>query len=190
VLGTDEDDAFVKISKLTQLIKKSTLIFDDISFSFDVVMRGSAQTERLKNGNFIVSYDLDSDYAKGEREVYTTDQIATSVFRLTVVYYQNQSTMLGTEVYTIRAGAFNGETDTLQSIGIYVDKYKEEHYMSGVATNLGQMALTYENLQALNTLIINYAPMKYNFTVSYWLNSGDGYMPTTERVVSFTYPRL
>ena len=190
VLGTDEDDAFVKISKLTQLIKKSTLSFEDISFTFDVVMRGAAQTERLKNGNFIVSYDLDSDYAKGEREIYTTDATATSVFRLTVVYYQNQTQMLGTEVYTIRAGAFNGENDTLTSIGINVDKYRDEHYNPGVATNLGSMSLTYENLQALNTLIINYSPIKYNFTVNYWLNSGDGYMPTIEKVVSFTYPRL
>ena len=190
VLGNNEDDAFLKISKLTQLLKKATLMFDDISYSFDTTMRGQAKTERLKNGNFIVSYMLDSDYAKGEREIYTTDATATSVFKLTVVYYQNQTTLLATETVPIRAGAFNGENTTLTSIGINVDKYRPEHYMAGAATNLGRLSLTYENLQSLNTLIINYAPTKYNLTVSYWLESNGGYIPTIEKQVQFTYPQL
>jgi len=190
VLGADEDDAFLKISKLTQMLKKATLIFDDMSYSFDTTMRGKAKTDRLKNGNFIVSYNLDSDYAKGERQIYTTDEKATSVFKLTVVYYQDQTTMLSTEVIPIRAGAFNGENDTLASIGINVDKYKPEYYMSGAPSNLGRMALTYENLKSLNTLIINYAPMKYTITASYWLDNGTGYSPTVEKQVVFTHPQL
>jgi hypothetical protein len=190
VLGADEDDAFLKISKLTQLLKKATLIFDDISYSFDVTLRGQAKTDRLKNGNFIAHYTLDSDYAKGEREIYTTDATATSLFKLNVLYYQNQTTLLGADVISIRAGAFNGETDTLASIGIDVDKYKPDYYLAGTPTNLGRMSLTYENLQSLNTLIINYAPYKYNLTVSYWLDNGTGYTPTMEKQITFTYPQL
>lgn len=190
VLGQDEDDAFLRISKLTQLIKKATLAFDDISYTFDVAMIGAAKTSRLKNGNFIVSYDFDSDYAKGEREIYTTDATATTMTKITVVYYKNQTTLLGTETKIIRAGAFTGVNDTLASIGIDVDKYKEEHYNSGVATNLGRLSLTYENLAALNTLIINYSPIKYNLTISYWLNSGQGYGNTTEKIINFTAPQV
>ena len=190
ILNGDEDEAFLIMSKLTALLKKATIQFDDLSYTFDVTLDGSAEPSRLKNGNFIVTYSLSSDYAKGEREIYTTDATATSMFKLTVVYYQNQTTLLGTETIPIRAGAFNGENDTLASIGINVDKYKGEYYNSGVPTNMGRMALTYENLQSLNTLIINYSPIKYNLTISYWLNSGAGYSNTSDRIITFTQPQV
>jgi len=39
-LGNKEEDAFYRISKLTNLLKKSTIIFDDINLSFDVSLNG------------------------------------------------------------------------------------------------------------------------------------------------------
>lgn len=190
LLEPDEDSAFVKTSKLTQMLKKATLAFDDLSYTFDVTLRGQARTERLKNGNFLVTYTLDSDYAKGEREVYTTNVTATSTFKLTVLYYQNSTILLGREVIPIRAGAFTGNNDTLASLGIDVNKYQPDYYQAGAASNLGRMQLTYENLQSLNTLIINYAPLKYNITVTYWLDNGTGYAPMMDRQFSFTVPQL
>ena len=190
ILGTDEESAFVRMSRLTQALRKASLVFDDINLTFDVTLEGEGKPERLKNGNFIVRYTLKSDYAKGAREVYTTDARATSAFRLNVLYYLNSTTMVGQEVVTIRAGSFDVGTPTLSSIGIEVDKYNQPHYMSGVASNLGAMELTYENLQALGTLIINYAPVQYNLNVAYFINSGEGYQETLNETIQFTYPQL
>ena len=42
ILGQDENDAFLKMSKLTQLVKKATIKFDDLDYYFDVSMTGKA----------------------------------------------------------------------------------------------------------------------------------------------------
>lgn len=173
VLGQDEDDAFKRISHLTALLKKATVKFDDINLVFNLTLNGEAKTERLKNGNFIVSYNLTSDYAKGDREIYTTDAKATSMFKLTVLYYQNSTTFLGTENVAIRANSFTGVDDTLASIGIDVNKYRADYYNAGVPTNLGSMELNYENLQDLQTLIINYTPITYNLGVDYYMKTNE-----------------
>lgn len=190
VLNTDEENAFLRISRLTQALRKATLQFDDINLTFDTTLVGAAEPERLKNGNFIVKYTLNSDYAQGNREVYTTDAKATSAFRLTVLYYKNTTQLVGQDVYTIRAGAFDVGIPTLSSIGINVDKYREQHYNAGAATNMGSMELTYENLQSLGTLIINYAPVRYNLTIAYYMNSGEGYNETLQETITFTHPQL
>lgn len=191
VLGQDEDDAFKRISRLTALLKKATVKFDDINLVFNLTLNGEARTERLKNGNFIVSYNLTSDYAKGDREIYTTDAKATSAFKLTVLYYQNSTVFLGTESITIRASSFTGLNDTLASIGVEVDKYRANYYNAGVPTNFGGKELTYDNLYELQTLIINYAPTTYNLTVDYYMKTGDsGYGQILSKVQQFTYPQL
>lgn len=190
VLTSDEHEAFIKISKLTAMLKKADLQFDDLDLIFSVTLQGKAKEERLKNGNFVVTYNFNSDYAKGERETYTTDANATNSFKLTVLYYQNGTTLLSQESVTIRAGSFTGTGDTLDSIGVKVDKYKPEYYDSGVATNLGGQ-LTYETLSALKTLIINYVPIKYNLQIDYYVDNGTGvYRDLASQMTSFTYPQL
>lgn len=191
VLTADEQEAFMKISKLTAMLKKASIQFDDLNLIFDVSMVGSATEERLKNGNFIVSYNFNSDYAKGEREIYTTDANATNSFKLTVLYYQNGTTLLSQEAITVRAGSFTGVGDTLASIGINVNKYQPEHYGAGVATNLPNGELTYDVLRSLQTLIINYTPIKYNLQVNYFIDNGTGvYNDLISEMVAFTYPQL
>ena len=191
VLSADEEEAFMRISHLTQMLKKATLQFDDLSLLFDVSLQGASKPNRLKNGNFVVSYTLTSDYAKGSREVYTTNANMTNSFKLTVVYYQNNSTLLATESITIRASSFEETGNTLQSIGVDVNKYLPNYYNPGVATNLGNMELTYENLQSLNALIINYAPVSYNITVAYFIDDNTGYYnELLNNIISFTYPKL
>lgn len=191
VLCKTEEDAFFRISKLTQALKKATVQFDDINLSFDISMQGEAEYERLKNGNFIVTYEFTSDYGKGVREVYTTDANMTNSFKLTVLYYQNSTTLLATESVSIRASSFNGVDDTLDSIGIITNKYLPQYYNNGVATNLNGLELTYENLMDLNTLIINYAPISYNITVRYFMNNGSGYYnQILENTINFTYPQI
>ena len=191
VLGQDEDDAFKRISHLTALLKKATVKFDDINLVFDLTMVGEAKTDRLKNGNFIVSYNLISDYAKGDREIYTTDAKATSAFKLTVLYYQNSTVFLGSENITIRASSFQGVNDTLASIGVEIDKYRANYYNTGVPTNLGGKELTYDNLYELQTLIINYAPTIYNITVDYYMEAeNDRYNQILSKIQQFTYPQL
>ena len=64
VLGNDEQDAFLRISKLTNMLKSCEVKFDDLDYIFSMKMTGEANPERLKNGNFILTVDLISDYAK------------------------------------------------------------------------------------------------------------------------------
>lgn len=192
VLGTNEQDAFYRISKLTQMLKKASIVFDDINLVFEVSILGSADTKRLKNGNFIVSYNLHSDYAKSnDREIYTTNSNFTNAFKLTVLYYQNSTQLLSTDTITIRASSFSSGNATLRDIGVDVDKYQPDYYNHGIATNLNGLELTYANLQYLNTLIINYEPIAYNLTLKYMLGDNDNYFTEfLNETITFTYPQL
>ena len=191
VLGQNEQDAFYRISRLTKELKQATVIFDDIDLSFDVSVYGPAQTDKLKNGNFIVSYNLHSDYAKGSREIYTTNANLTNAFKLNVLYYQNSTQLLATESITIKASAFTGVDDTLASIGVDLDKYLPDYYNRGVATNLNGLEINYANLQYLGTLIINYSPIQYNLDVNYLMDDGTGFFnETLQETITFTYPQL
>lgn len=189
VLAESEDSAFIKISKLTQMLKKASIKFDDMDYIFDVTMRGQANPERLKNGNFVVTYDLAADYAKGEREVYTTNANLTNAFKLNVLYYQNSTTLLAAESVTMRASSFE-DNNTLASIGIDADKYQPKYFKSGVVTNLGNKVLSYENLQNLGVLIINYPPMVYEFSVRYFLDNNGSYNDLLTEEIHFTYPGI
>ena len=191
VLENEEESAFLKISKLTQLLKKATLKFDDLNLEFDVSLIGAGNPERLKNGNFLIKYNLESDYAKGEKEIYTTDANLTNSFKLNVLYYQNATDLIATESITIRASSFDGDNDTLEKIGINVDKYLPKYYNHGIATNLNGLEINYENLLLLGNLIINYSPITYNLTVNYYLSNNEGfYNQILQTVINFTYPQL
>lgn len=191
VLCADEEEAFLRISRLTAMLKKATIQFDDLSLSFDVNMTNAMEPTRLKNGNFIVSYDLTSGYAKGGREIYTTNANMTNAFNLTVAYYQNNNTLIATETITVRASAFNDGTPTLDELGINTNKYQPKYYNNGIATNLQGIDLTYENLQTLQALIINYTPIVYNLTVNYFMDNGSGsYNEVLTRTQTFTHPEL
>lgn len=191
VLGQNEDDAFLKISKLTQLLRKANIKFDDLDYVFNVSMTGKAQPSRLKNGNFVVTYNFTSDYAKGEREIYTTNSNLTNNFRLTILYYKDSTQLISTESMTVRASMFEDTNNSLADIGIDVNKYLPNYYNNGVATNLGGREVTYENLQDLGVLIINYSPIVYNLQVQYMVDDGTGYYNDLIQVnTTFTYPQV
>lgn len=191
VMCSDEDEAFKRISRLTALLKKATIKFDDLSFTFDTNIVSVGKPDRLKNGNFIVPYVLSSGYAKGQREIYTTNANMTNAFKLTVAYYKDSTTLLDLSTVTIRASMFDDSNITFADLGINVDKFLPEYYNSGVVTNLNGLDLTYENLQSLQVLNINYAPVSYNITVNYFLDNGEGmYNEILQRTVSFTQPQL
>ena len=191
ILGNDEQDAFLRISKLTNLLKSCEVKFDDLDYTFQLKLTGQAQPSRLKNGNFVVDYQFTSDYAKGDREIYTTNSNLTNSFKLTVLYYKNQTQLLATDVITIRAANFEESGNTISSIGIETDKYKPNYYNTGIATNLGNQELTYENLQQLRTLIINYSPITYNYSVVYYIsNDGNFYEEIVQQQGTFTYAQI
>lgn len=191
VLCSDEDEAFKRISRLTALLKKSTIQFDDLNFTFDTSIVDVGEPTRLKNGNFIVSYTLSSGYAKGQREIYTTNANMTNAFKLTVAYYKNSTTLLDITTVVIRASMFEDPNVSFADLGIDVDKFLPEYYNHGIITNLNGLDLTYENLQTLQVLNINYAPVSYNIVVNYYLDNGEGmYNEILQRTVSFTQPQL
>jgi hypothetical protein len=191
VLCVNEDEAFLRISKLTAMLKKATIKFDDLNFTFDVSIIDTAQPTRLKNGNFIVSYNLTSGYAKGEREIYTTNANMTNSFKLTLAYYHDTNKFITTETITIRASSFNDGTPTLEELGIDVNKHRLDYYNNGIITNLIDMELTYDNLKMLQALIINYTPMVYNLNVVYYMSDDKGmYNELLTRTIPFTHPML
>jgi hypothetical protein len=173
-LSNNEEDAFYRISQLTAMLKQATIVFDDINLEFNVSITGTANTQRLKNGNFIVSYNLHSDCGKGPREVYTTNANLTSAFNLNVIYYKNSTELLASETVVIRASSFTGVNDSPASIGIDVNKYLTDYYNTGVITNLNGLELTNSNLAYVGTVIINYSPIQYNLTIDYMMDDGEG----------------
>jgi hypothetical protein len=175
VLCMDEEEAFNRISHLTAMLKNAVIKFDDLNLLFNVKITKVNEPKRLKNGNFIVSYDLTSGYAQGQREIYTTNANRTNSFKLTIAYYKNSTTLLSSETVVIRASAFDKENLGLADLGIDVNKHQPEYHNNGVATNLNGLDLTYENLQSLKVLIINYVPISYNLAVSYYLDDGKGF---------------
>lgn len=191
VLCADEDEAFKRISKLTAMLKKATVKFDDLDLTFNVSITNVGEPTRLKNGNFVVPYTLSSGYAKGQREIYTTNANMTNSFKLTIAYYKNSTTLLQSETVVIRASAFDKENLGLADLGIDVNKYQPEYHNNGIATNLNGLDLTYENLQSLKALIVNYAPISYNLAVSYYLDNGQGfYNEILQQTISFTQASL
>jgi len=174
------------MSKLTSMLKKATVVFDDIDLLFDVTITGPTQQKRLKNGNFILTVDLISDYAKGQTEVYTTNQKATNYFKLRILYYQNGNVLISTDEVVIRSSDFD-LVNTYESLGINLNKYKPDYYNGGQVTNFGGRELTYENLYALQTLIINYSPVVYTKGVEYFVKGDDETLNSVQNTtVTFT----
>lgn len=191
VLENGESEAFTVMSKLTALLKKATLSFEDIDCSFDVVLNGSSSQQRLKNGKFILTFNLKSDYGKGEEEIYTTDKSATEYFTLSLMYYSDTNTLIASERKTLRRADFAETGNTFDSIGIDLNKHRAEHYQPGVPTNFTGIELTYDNLSKVQALIINYAPMVYTIDVNHFvLNEDSIYDLTTTVKTTFTHPKL
>lgn len=187
LLTNSEEEAFMKISQLTRLLKRASIQFDDMDLIFDVTLEGKASENRLKNGNFVVTYNLKSDYAKGARETYTTDANAAHSFKLTVLYYRDGTTLLGQDVVTIRMNMFNDENVTFEQLGVDLNKYQPAYFNNGVVSNFNPSELNYENLKNLQTLLINYVPTKYNVEVKYYIDNGGGiYSDLVTATSSFT----
>ena len=185
VTESDENEAFLIMSRLTMLLKKATIKFDDLDLLFDVTVNGQTHQERLKNGNFILSVPLLSDYAKGNLEIYTTDSRATDNFQLTLLYYKDRNVLLGSRKILIRASQFTGE-DTFESLGIDVNAFVPDYYADGVVTNFVGRMLTYEELYAAQTLIINYSPNVYTKELEYFISQDGVLTPILSWVVQFT----
>lgn len=186
VAGENEETAFITMSKLTAALKKATVVFEDIPFAFDVTLSGETSQTRLKNGNFILSVNLDCGYAKGETEVYTTDSRATDYFRLTISYYQDGVYLLNTETKLIKASDFTGDGDTFESLGIDLNKYQPDYYNAGFASNFSGVELTYSNLYNLQYLIVNYSPTTFTKTLEYEKLTDGIYLPIASTVLTYT----
>lgn len=185
VLEHSEDAAFRTMSKLTAMLRRATILFDDINLLFDVSMDKEARQERLKNGAFVLTFNLLSDYGKGQTEVYTTDETATNYFNLRILYYQDGNNLIRSETQPLRSSDFKGN-DTLESIGINVNKYKPDYYNNGRVTNMGSNLITYESMYELQVLIINYAPTVYSKTVTYLMQQNGVYEEISSASISFT----
>ena len=190
VTEKNETNAFLVMSRLTAMLRKAEIVFDDIDLSFSVTTQGQTKQNRLKNGNFLLTVPLKSDYAKGATEVYTTDTVATSYFKLKILYYQDGNNLIATDEKIIKASDFYAGI-TFEGLGINVNKYKPNYYNNGEITNFSGRPLSYEELSSVQTLIVNYAPTTYYKEVEYFLRSDDGLLQPTQTVtIGFTKKKV
>ena len=191
VTEQNEEDAFIVMSNITMLLKKAIIIFDDMpNLQFDVTLVGEAKQERLKNGNFLLTAKLKSDYAKGETEIYTTNTAATDSFNLTLIYYKDTTQLISSENVKVRASDFIGKDNvTFEDLGIRLNKYQEPYYNNGIVSNFSG-EITYENLYETGLLIINYLPTVYYKDVEYYLWNGIAYDLIDAITISFTYNKI
>lgn len=191
VLKDNEAEAFLVMSKLTSMLKKASIIFDDIDLVFDVTMRGPASQSRLKNGNFIQTFNLRSDYAKGATEVYTTDSVATDYFKLKLLYYREGNVLLSSEDTLIKASDFKTGV-TFETLGINLNKYQPDYFQGGAVSNFNNKELTYANLKDTGTLIINYSPIVYQKEIEFYKqdDDGDSYSLVETGYVHFTKDQI
>lgn len=191
VLKDNEAEAFLVMSKLTSMLKKASIIFDDIDLVFDVTMRGPASQSRLKNGNFIQTFNLRSDYAKGATEVYTTDSVATDYFKLKLLYYREGNVLLSSEDVLIKASDFKTGV-TFETLGINLNKYQPDYFQGGAVSNFNNKELTYANLKDTGTLIINYSPIVYQKEIEFYKqdDNGDSYSLVETGYVHFTKDQI
>lgn len=62
----NEDEAYKRISALTEALMDCTLRFDDIELDFPCILDGSTIPDRLQNGVFKVIFNLKNDWGYGE----------------------------------------------------------------------------------------------------------------------------
>ena len=190
VTEKNETDAFLVMSRLTAMLRKAEIVFDDINLLFSVTTEGKTTQNRLKNGNFILTVKLKSDYAKGATEVYTTDSVATDYFKLKILYYQDGNNLLATNEKIIKASDFYAGI-SFEQLGINVDAYKPIYYKPGQVTNYTGHMLTYEELKSVGTLIINYAPIVYTKDVEYFIRTDEGTLESVQTVsITFTKKKV
>ncbi len=97
VTGTSEKEAYTNISKLANELKQSSLVFEDLpGLTFECLLNGQAEPERIQNGVFKVLFLLKNDYAKGLNIIFEREFDIKKVYSITVEYKEDwDGTMLG-----------------------------------------------------------------------------------------------
>lgn len=201
VSGSSEEDAYKKISLLTEQLKKSNILFDDISFVFPCVLNGSRKPERVSNGVFKVTFTLKNDWAIGTEVVFQKAISSVNATPIEVEYIESWATSaknyastfdeedlyipLAKETFYINndsvAAMADNSTDWtgfFLKMGVDINKYKpiENNTMNGFVNMSG----TYTPTLAKNSI----APGR---TIKVYYNrfSKDGY---PDLPIGMTYP--
>lgn len=117
IRGETEDESYKLISKLTETLKKCTLVFDDINLSFPCLLGAAAVPERVQNSVFKISYVLLNDWAVGETVTIDFDLPQHNIQELKVKYVKNWAAT--TKGY---AQCFDNMLEDLADETIYIDK--------------------------------------------------------------------
>ena len=150
----DEDQAYKRISALTEALKKCTLRFDDINLDFPCVLDGTTVPDRLQNGVFKVIFNLKNDWAWGEVVSFTYHVAPANAKQIHVNYIRSWApTMeaymicfddneiyenLGTEDFYIDlslveelANKNTSWSEFFLELGIPINKYKQASDLNG-----------------------------------------------------------
>lgn len=181
----DEQKAYEKICALTAELKQSDILFDDIQLTFPCVIVDSSYPERLKNGVFKVSYILKTVAGLGaEVTLVDTDIAAINAGMLHLKYYLDWSYTMSYYAYSFdttrflqheediyidfstlsaKISAASNWQELALSIGIDLDKYKQENTYNGkINTSLEYSLDNAIELLQYGTIEINYHKFKKN----------------------------
>lgn len=150
----DEDNAYRRVSALTEALKDCTIRFDDINLDFRCVLDGTTQPERLQNGVFRVVFSLKNDWGRGDKitKEWIIDHAAGKMIKVnfvrnwvttmegyTACFNENeQQEQLGSEEIYVDLSLVEqlAERNTSWSgffleLGIPVNKYKQPNELNG-----------------------------------------------------------
>lgn len=205
VSGDNEDDAYKKISKLTDELKNSIIKFDDINLSFHCVLDGSNTPERMANGIFKIQYNLKNDIGKDDNLISLNYNITSyNAKEIRVLYYDNRIPVihhytdcfdqdelllfLQEEHYYINLDELNSFfaqsnswTNLFYNLGIDVNKYKPK------ANNTLNGQVQMDNIEYNLENVIKYFNDLNQFSIFYNRFQTDGIADMPENVC---YPSI
>lgn len=95
VTGENEDDAYKKISALTEALRQSEIKFDDIDLIFPCVLSGTSTPERVRNGIFKVTYILKNTWGLGDKVSLSFEIDPINAKEIELTYVENWANTIG-----------------------------------------------------------------------------------------------
>lgn len=197
----NEDQAYKRISALTEALKKCTLRFDDIELDFPCVLDGTTVPDRLQNGVFKVIFNLKNDWALGEVVSFEYPIETANAKRIHIKFERNWTRTM--ESYT-QCFDSNEVVETLGEEDLYIDLALVEELANRNTSwaefflELGIPVNKYKQVNELNGYIniedaflpetaIKVLTERDSFVITYYRFHKDGYVdfPTGK-----TYPSL
>lgn len=186
VEGITEDDAYKKISVLSNELKQSIIEFNDIELVFNCVLVESS-TQRIGNGAFKVYYTLKNDTAETKTlQTVSVDITPVAAQKIVVKYYDNYVTNMG---HYDMCWPQEEKCVLLGEQSYYIDKTSLNNKASGVSSWDALALALGINLNQFKPAANNTYNGRWNNTVTYSASAAVAYFNTSSEI-SVLYDRF